>query len=146
MVAVCQFVAILAASLFTGAAIYVSLVEHPARLECGTELAATVFGPSYRRGTVMQVILALAATLAGVFAWLGGGGFLWLGGALLIFAVVPFTLLAILPTNRRLLDRGLDRKSEAARRLLHDWGRLHVVRVILSGAASIVFLRALIWP
>jgi len=38
MLAVCQLVATLAASLFTGAAIYVSLVEHPARLECGTDL------------------------------------------------------------------------------------------------------------
>jgi hypothetical protein len=41
-----QFVAILTATLFSGAAVYVNLVEHPARMECGTLLAATVFGPS----------------------------------------------------------------------------------------------------
>ncbi|WP_311568013.1 hypothetical protein [Photobacterium arenosum] len=29
------------ASLFCGAACYISLVEHPARLECGAELATT---------------------------------------------------------------------------------------------------------
>ena len=61
-----QFVAILAATLFSGAAIYINLAEHPARMECGTELAATVFGPSYRRAAVMQIILALAATIAGM--------------------------------------------------------------------------------
>jgi hypothetical protein len=44
-----QFIAVLAATLFTGAAIYISLAEHPARMECGTAVAATVFGPSYRR-------------------------------------------------------------------------------------------------
>jgi hypothetical protein len=43
-----QFVAILTAALFSGAAIYINLVEHPARMECGTEFAASVFGPSYR--------------------------------------------------------------------------------------------------
>ena len=53
-----QFITIVACSLFAGAAIYVSFVEHPARMECGTELAATVFGPSYRRAAVMQASLS----------------------------------------------------------------------------------------
>ena len=61
-----QFVAILAATLFSGAAIYINLAEHPARMECGTEFAVTVFGPSYRRAAVLQVILALTATIAGL--------------------------------------------------------------------------------
>ena len=83
-----QFVATLAATLFTGAAIYVNLAEHPARTECGTQLAATVFGPSYRRAAVMQIILALAATIAGICAWLLGAQRLWFVGAVLIFAVI----------------------------------------------------------
>jgi hypothetical protein len=33
-------VAALLGTLFTGAAIYITLVEHPARLSCGTEAAA----------------------------------------------------------------------------------------------------------
>ena len=44
-----QFLAILATALFAGAAIYINVAEHPARMECGTALAATVFGLSYRR-------------------------------------------------------------------------------------------------
>src|SRR5580765_7159876 len=61
-----ELIATLCAGLFAGAAIYITLVEHPARLECGTELAATEFGPSYRRATLMQASLAavgLAAAL-----------------------------------------------------------------------------------
>jgi len=58
MLELTQIVAILSSTLFAGAALYVSLVEHPARLSCGTELAATEFGPSYKRATVMQVVLA----------------------------------------------------------------------------------------
>ena len=135
-----QFVAILAATLFSGAAIYVNLVEHPARMERGTELAASVFGPSYRRAAVMQAILALTATAAGIGAWFMGARAAWLAGALTIFAVVPFTLIAIRPTNNQLLDPTLDRTSEAANRLLQRWGKLHGVRSILGLAASIVFL------
>src|SRR5438309_9576691 len=99
-----QFIAIVACSLFAGAAIYVSLVEHPARMECGTELAATAFGPSYRRAAVMQVSLALLATIAGCGAWVTGASVAWFVGALLIFAIVPFTLVVIMPTNKKLLD------------------------------------------
>src|SRR5215469_800026 len=36
---VAELVAVLSCSLFTGAALYVSLVEHPARMGCGVELA-----------------------------------------------------------------------------------------------------------
>ena len=46
---IAEFVAGLACALFSGAAVYLSLVEHPARMECGVELAATEFAPSYRR-------------------------------------------------------------------------------------------------
>jgi hypothetical protein len=113
-----QFVAILAATFFSGAAIYVNLVEHPARMECGTDVAVTVFGPSYRRATVMQVVLALAATIAGVSAWFSGAPRAWFVGAVLIFAVIPFTLIVIMPTNKKLLDPGLDRASEVAHQLL----------------------------
>jgi hypothetical protein len=54
-----QFIAVLAATLFTGAAIYINVAEHPARMEWGTAVAAKVFGPSYRRAAVMQAVLAL---------------------------------------------------------------------------------------
>ena len=137
-------VATLAAALFAGAAIYINLVEHPARLACGTELAAQQFGPSYKRATVMQVSLALVATLAGLGNWLSGAGAPWLAGALLIFAVIPFTLIVILPTNNKLRDLGRDKGSDETRRLLERWGRLHSVRSLLSLAATLTYLRALV--
>jgi hypothetical protein len=75
-----EFLAVLTSMLFSGAAIYVNLAEHPARMECGTELAATVFGPSYRRAAVMQAALALTATFAGVSDWLLSQRVVWLVG------------------------------------------------------------------
>jgi uncharacterized membrane protein len=140
-----QFVAVLAATLFAGAATYINIAEHPARMECGTALASAVFGPSYRRAAVMQVALALLATIGGIGAWLTGGGPYWFDGSVAIFAVVPFTLVAIRPTNNQLLDPTIDRASDTTRRLLQQWGRLHGVRTILSLAASILFVASLVW-
>ena len=139
-----RLVAILGAALFSGAAIYINLVEHPARMECGTRLAATVFGPSYRRAALMQVILALMATIGGAGAWLTGAPWKWLLGALFILAVIPYTLLVIRPTNRKLLDPALDRESDIAQRLLKRWGRLHAVRSVLSLLASLTFVCSVI--
>jgi len=76
-----QFIAALATTLFAGAAIYINVAEHPARMECDTAVAATVFGPSYRRAAVMQGLLALVATVSAIGAWLTGAGMAWPAGA-----------------------------------------------------------------
>ena len=144
--AVLQLFAVLAAALFAGAAIYVNVAEHPARMECGTQLAATEFGPSYRRGALMQGSLAMIGAVGGIGAWFLGASRLWLIGAVLIFAAVPFTLIVIMPINKQLLDPALDRTSERTRRLLQDWGVLHAIRSLLSLASTLVFLSTLLWP
>ena len=69
-----QFVATLGCAVFAGAAIYISAVEHPARMRFDTKTAAALWAPSYRRATLMQAPLAVASALAGVAAWLLGGG------------------------------------------------------------------------
>jgi hypothetical protein len=130
----------LAAGLFAGAAIYLTVVEHPARVSCGSALAVTEFGPSYKRATVMQLSLAITGTAAGIARWAGGGAPSWLVGAVVLGAVVPFTLGVILPVNRRLLDASLDKASPEAAALLARWGRLHAVRSALSLVAFVWFL------
>jgi hypothetical protein len=145
MVPALQFVAVLTTLLFTGDAIYINLVDHPARMSFGPHTAATVFGPSYRRAAVMQAGLAIVATVASVGAWLLGAELLWLVGGVLIFLVVLFTLVVIAPTNKKLLDPTLDRESMLARRLLYTWGWLHAVRSVLGLIASLMFLSAVVW-
>jgi uncharacterized membrane protein len=58
----------------------------------------------------------------------------------LIGAVVPFTFVAIMPTNKALLAAGRDPASRETRALLVKWGRLHAVRTILSIVATVVLL------
>jgi hypothetical protein len=140
MLTIVEFLAVLSSTLFTGAAIYINLVEHPARLSCDTKTAALQWAPSYKRATVMQASLAITGFLSGVVAWLSGGGGTWLLGAVLLGAVVPFTFIAIMPTNHTLLEAGRDLSSPETRILLEKWGRLHAVRSILSLLASLVFI------
>lgn len=133
-------VSILCAGIFAGAAIYITFVEHPARLSCGTLLAVREFAPSYRRAAVMQASLAVLGLLSALAAWWQTRHIPVLIGGLLLGAVVPFTVVGIAPTTRRLLAADLDPESGEAGQLLHRWGWLHAVRSLLSAVAFVVLL------
>ena len=144
MITAFQFIATLSTTLFTGAAIYINFVEHPARMGCDTKTAATVWAPSYKRATVMQASLAILGFLSGLAVWLLGGGVMWLVSAVFIGLVVPFTFIAIMPTNHHLLTPGRDLASSETRALLVKWGKLHAVRSVLSFVASVVYVSLLV--
>jgi hypothetical protein len=78
--------------------------------------------------------------LSAVAAWLAGASFWWLIAGVLLGSVIPFTLIVILPTNKRLLSPTMDRRSAEAERLLKRWSLLHAIRSVLSGVALLLFL------
>jgi hypothetical protein len=88
----------------------------------------------------MQAPLALVSLCAGVAVSLLGAGLGWAVAAALIGAVVPFTFIGIMPTNRALLAPGRDPDSAETRALLVRWGQLHAVRTVLSLAATVLYL------
>ena len=139
MLHITEFIAVLSASIFAGAALYINLVEHPARMLLDTRSAALEWAPSYRRATWMQAPLALISFAAGVGSWWMGGGVAWVCGAALIGAVVPFTFLVIMPTNNSLLAPGRDLGSAETRTLLEKWAGLHAVRTLLSLLAAVLY-------
>ena len=55
-----QFIASLTAALFAGAALYINVAEHPARMALETRHAALQWAPSYKRATLLQAPLAMA--------------------------------------------------------------------------------------
>ena len=85
--------------IFAGAAIYINIAEHPARMSCGTELAATVFPVSYARASTMQASLVEAGTTLAIIVWFGSGQILWLVGGLIFGIIFPYTLIGIMPTK-----------------------------------------------
>ncbi|MGE5445269.1 MAG: DUF1772 domain-containing protein [Ignavibacteriales bacterium] len=135
-----QMLSTLSAGLFAGAAVYINLVEHPARMECGAGLAVTQFAPSYRRAAILQGALATIGFLSAAAAWLRGSSFWWLIGGIVLVLVIPFTLVVVFPTNKHLLDPSLDRNSELTSKLLLRWGRLHAVRSVLGLISFLIFI------
>jgi len=135
-----ELTAALAAGLFTGAALYIIFVEHPARLEYGPPLAVKEFIASYKRAAVMQPSLAFLGFLAGVLAWLAGSSFWWLVGGAGLGSLFPLTIIWMLPINRQLHDLALEQDPGRAAVLLNLWGRWHRLRCLLGLASFILFL------
>jgi uncharacterized membrane protein len=141
-----EILATISAGMFAGAAVYINFVAQPARLSCGVQLAVTEWRPSYKRGTLMQAPLALIGSLFALLSWWLDGGLGWLIGGLLLLIIIPFTLIVISPTNKRLESKDLDLSVDEGGVLLRRWGRLHAVRSVLSSVAFVVFLLALAAP
>jgi hypothetical protein len=125
--------ALATAAAFTGAAIYVNVAEQPARLTLDNKALLAQWQPSYARGFAMQASLALASALFGLLAFWLTRDWRWLAGAVLIFANWPYSLLVVLPVNKRITE---------TRGLIETWGRLHAGRGALGVAATLVYLWA----
>jgi uncharacterized membrane protein len=138
---IAEGLATICCAVFFGAAAYISLVQHPAALETGSEFAVRFFAPMYRRASIMQASLALFGGIASLAAYFFGAGRAWLLSAVLIAGVVPFTVIVIEPLNDQIKE--VDPSTDRAVDLLTQRGRLHWVRTIASGAAFVMSLIAI---
>ncbi len=77
MVHVIGIVSALLGALFTGTAVYVTLVERPA-------------GAAYSRAGSLQTTLAVASGITGIGTWIHGEEITWLFAGVIILAVIPF--------------------------------------------------------
>jgi hypothetical protein len=127
-----EILAFIATGLFAGAALYISLVEHPARMGLGTAIALAEFRPSYKRAAVMQATLAVIGASAAIGAYFLGRGISTLVAGIVLATVVPWTLIAVMPTNLQLLDETRTATTTDTDLLLKKWGRLHNVRTVAS--------------
>lgn len=134
--------ALLIAAMFTGAAIYVSLVEHPARLELSPGALLRQWRPSYQRGAAMQGSLAMLGGVLGLVAWWLESDWRLLIGSLLLLANWPYTMFTIMPVNNKLKATSESEADENTRGLLRQWGTLHGVRSLLGAVSTLMLLWA----
>jgi hypothetical protein len=139
-----ELLALVTAAAFTGAAIYVSVAEQPARLVLDDRALLAQWKPSYAHGALMQASLALVSTVFGLLAFWMTRDWRWLAGALLILANWPYTLVVILPVNKRLNATPLEAASAQTRDMIKTWGSLHAGRSALGLAATAAYLWAMI--
>ena len=138
-----SILALILTTLFTGAALYISLVEQPARLGLADGPLLLQWQSSYQRALPIQSGLALAGGATGLLTGYLSADWRWFAGSMLLLANWPFTLIAIMPVNKPLMTMHEKEAGSRSRALLVQWGKLHAIRSILGTAATLVFAWAL---
>jgi Domain of unknown function (DUF1772) len=134
--------ALVVAAVFSGAAIYVNVVEQPARFALDDRALLAEWKPSYKRGLAMQAPLALAGFALSLVAWWQTRDLLFLVGGAMMLANWPWTLLVINPVNAVLMATESSQAGVETRTLIEKWGRLHAVRTAFGFIAVFAFLIA----
>ncbi len=134
--------ALAAAGAFTGASLYVNYVEQPARLALDDEALSKEWEPSDHRGFIVLAGLAFVAALFGFIAYRELDDVRWLLGAIVVIASWPYTYLAIVPLNNRILALiGADAAHEA-RKVIDLWGKLELGQTALGLLSALIFMWA----
>jgi hypothetical protein len=133
-------VALTVAAAFAGAAFYVGFAEQPARLRLDDKALLQQWKPSYARGFAMQATLAVISAAFGFLASWQLHDWRWALAAALILANWPYTLLIMMPTNKRIDAWRIEDANANSRSLIARWGKLHAVRTALGLAAAASYL------
>jgi hypothetical protein len=135
-----------AAATFFGAALYISLVEQPARLALSVRAMIQEWLPSNRRGTRMLSVLAVVSSVFAQIQFAMSGDVRWTIGGLTILASWPYAYFVMVPVNVWLYAIAPGRAVSTTRKLMRDWGLLEWGHVLIGLAACGVFAWALERP
>ncbi len=131
------------ASAFAGMALYVNVVEQPARLSLDDASMMKEWGPSDRRGFALLAGFAVVSALAGLTEFRLLGDVRWLVGALVVLSSWPYTYFVIVPLNNRLLANPPGQPGADSREMVTDWGMLEWGLTLLGVVATAVFAWAM---
>ena len=131
---------LIVAALFSGAALYINVAEQPARLQLDDRALLAEWTPAYAAGTRMQAPLAGMGFLLGTLAWWQTSLASFAFAALAMLANIPWTLLVIMPVNRRLSQTEPLDANAVTRALVQQWARLHAVRTLFGFVALAAFV------
>ena len=127
---------------FTGAALYINLVEQPARMALDDNALLSEWRPSDHRGVALLAGLALAAALLGFVMYFDTHDVVWAIGAVFVMLSWPYTFFAVVPMNNRILALSASEQA-SAREMVRSWGLLQYGLTAIGVGASAIFLWAL---
>ena len=133
-------------SAFLGAALYINLVEQPARLRLGPGAMVREWAPSDRRGFFLLVALAIVSAILACVQYAQNGDVRWIIGGAVILSSWPYAYFVIVPVNIWLCALPATKARSAVRELMRDWGLLEWGQTAIALAACYFFAWAQILP
>ena len=134
------------ACAFVGAALYVNVVEQPARLALDARSIVREWVPSNRRGFVMLAVLAIVSAFSGYADYIRTGDVRWLIGGTIILASWPYAYFVMTPVNILLYAARREAPATAIRELMRDWGLLEWGQTAIGLAAAFTFAWPIVLP
>lgn len=126
--------------MFAGGAIYINVVEHPARMTLmDTKTCHKQWKESFDRARVFQGRLALlgAVSSVGVYFCKPSSGLTFLLGGCTMALIFPYTIFILKPASIDPIYADYDKlvardSEEFVRNTIEKWNKYHAVRSVLS--------------
>jgi Domain of unknown function (DUF1772) len=135
------------ACAFSGAALYINVVEQPARLTLDARSIVREWMRSNRRGFLMLATLAVISALSGYTEYFRSGGDVrWLIGATIVLASWPYAYFVMTPVNILLYVVRRTAPPSPTRKLMRDWGLLEWGQTAIGLAAACMFAWPIVMP
>ncbi|TMW56777.1 hypothetical protein Poli38472_006787 [Pythium oligandrum] len=151
--ALLEIAAAATSGLFVGGALYTSVVQQPAFLECATtnEFRAPYFSRAYAHAARLQSRLSIVSSVSAIAAGIllresdSTNSKLWLASGSLMLTIIPYTIVRMLKLNFQLIDTAncIKQGDKWMEENFRRWGQLHHVRTGISMVAFTGMLVAL---
>lgn len=133
-----KLIAKISTSLLAGSSLYMSLVEHPAKMEAGIKVATTLFEPCYRKSSLLSIVLASTGFLGALSSYAIEADKKWLAAGLLTFSVIPFKYLVMSSTTKSLMAPSIEQNPDKAELLFEKWNRLNMLKSIICLSSMLI--------
>ena len=135
-----KFASTLTSGMFAGGAMYINMVESPARLTHDGETAVTIWKPSFLRAQYCMSKLTITSGFCSLLAyWLSEDRHptKWLLAGGLMLTIPPYTIFFICPTNNELIEteKCIENGNSWIEDKLSLWNTRHAVRSAISLSA-----------
>jgi hypothetical protein len=134
------------AASFLGAAVYIGVVEQPARLALSGRAMIQEWKLSNRRGTLILSVFAVLSAILAYVQFRTDGDVRWIIGGVTILASWPYAYFVMMPANVWLYAISSGRADSPVRKLMRDWGLLEWGHALIGFAATCAFAWALEEP